>query len=41
VNGALNVNAQGTIRNDNGNIEAEKLSLTAHSFNNRTGVITQ
>ncbi|SFM19296.1 two-partner secretion domain-containing protein, partial [Pelosinus propionicus] len=41
VNGDLSVTAQGTIHNDTAHVEANKLSLIAHSLSNRSGAITQ
>jgi filamentous hemagglutinin len=41
VSGVLNANAQGVIRNDNGTISTEKLTLNANSISNRSGIMSQ
>ena len=41
VGGVFNANAQGVIRNDNGTISTEKLTLNANSISNHSGTMSQ
>ncbi|EIW16274.1 MULTISPECIES: hemagglutinin repeat-containing protein [Pelosinus] len=41
IAGDLNLNAQGVIRNDNGTINAEQLTLSGEAISNRSGILSQ